>query len=100
MPLGESLALSGLLLGAVLGAPARAQEAPTTAEQELAKNARDRDVCHHDPPRSCRDPGAPGVGPSSNGDDLGAGAKDCGAVPSVRATVFAMDHGRRKVEVV
>jgi len=40
MPLGESLALSGLLLGAVLGMPARAQEAPTTAAQELAKNAR------------------------------------------------------------
>ncbi len=34
------LALSGLLLGAVLGMPARAQEAPTTAAQELAKNAR------------------------------------------------------------
>src|SRR5437870_10773511 len=40
MPLGESLALSGLLLGAVLGMPARAQEAPTTAAQDLAKHAR------------------------------------------------------------
>src|SRR5437773_2892251 len=39
MPLGESLALSGLLLGAVLGMPARAQEAPTTAP-ELAENTR------------------------------------------------------------
>lgn len=34
------LALSGLLLGAVLGTPAHAQEAPLTAAQELAKDAR------------------------------------------------------------
>src|SRR5439155_1847818 len=53
----------------------------------MLEGQRHRDVCHHDPPRGRRDPGAPGVGPSSNGDDPGAAAKDSGAVPSVRVTV-------------
>src|SRR5436309_9815138 len=53
----------------------------------MLEGQRDRDVCHHDPPRGRRDPGAPGVGPSSNGDDPSAGAKDSGTVPSVRVTV-------------